>query len=154
MTPEESVPRLDDTDKAIIRSLQEDGRMSYATLGPKVGLSPAAARQRVLQLIESGVMQIVAVTDPIKLGFPIQAMVGLRVSGDLDLVASAISGFGEVSYVVYTTGRFELLVEIVSESMEHFLGLLNKMRVIPGVEGTETFTYLRLEKQAYNWGAV
>jgi Lrp/AsnC family transcriptional regulator, regulator for asnA, asnC and gidA len=154
ITPEPGHPVLDEIDKAIIRHLQEDGRMSYANLGPRVGLSAAAARQRVLHLISRGVMQVVAVTDPIKLGFPIQAMVGLRVTGDLDSVAMAVAKLQEVSYVVYTTGRFDLLVEIVGESTEHFLNLLNEMRMIPGVQATETFTYLRLEKQSYDWGAV
>jgi Lrp/AsnC family transcriptional regulator, regulator for asnA, asnC and gidA len=152
--PPANQSQFDEIDKAIIRHLQEDGRMSYADLGPKVGLSPAATRQRVLHLIEGGVMQIVAVTDPIKLGFPIQAMVGLRVTGDLEGVAATIAGLREVAYLVHTTGRFDLLVEVVCESTEHFATLLNRMRMVPGVQMAETFTYLRLEKQTYDWGAV
>jgi Lrp/AsnC family transcriptional regulator, regulator for asnA, asnC and gidA len=143
---------LDETDKAIIRHLQEDGRMSYADLGPLIGLSPAAARQRVLHLVDSGVMQIVAVTDPTRLGFDIQAMVGFRVTGDLDGVARRVREMAEVDYLVITTGRFDLLAEIVATSSEDFLATLNGIRSLEGVQSSEVFTYLRLEKQSYDWG--
>lgn len=144
---------LDEIDKSIVRHLQEDGRMSYADLGPAVGLSPAAARQRVLALLEAGVMQIVAVTDPIKMGFPVQAMVGFRVNGDLAAIAAEIGRLPEVDYLVITTGRFDLLAEIVAEDNDHFLAVLSSIRSMPVVEASEAFTYLRLEKQSYDWGA-
>jgi Lrp/AsnC family transcriptional regulator for asnA, asnC and gidA len=144
---------LDEIDKSIIRRLQEDGRMSYADLGPAVGLSPAATRQRVLALLEAGVMQIVAVTDPIKMGFPVQAMVGFRVNGDLEAIAVEIGRLPEVDYLVITTGRFDLLAEIVAEDNDHFLQVLSSIRTMPVVEASEAFTYLRLEKQSYDWGA-
>ncbi len=143
---------LDDIDKAIIRHLQEDGRTSYADLGPMVGLSPAATRQRVLQLIENGVMQVVAVTDPTRLGFEIQAMVGFQVLGDLESIAAEIGAFAEVDYLVITTGRFDILAEIVATSTDHFLATLNSIRCLDGVQSSEVFTYLRLEKQSYDWG--
>lgn len=142
----------DAIDKAIVRLLQEDGRMSYADLGPAVGLSPAAARQRVRGLLEAGVMQIVAVTDPISLGFEMQALVGFRIQGDLDAVASEIGKFDEVSYVVITTGRFDVIAEIVTEDNDHFLRVLNEIRKLEGVGSSEAFTYLRLHKQSYDWG--
>lgn len=144
---------LDEIDKSIIRHLQEDGRMSYTDLGPAVGLSPAATRQRVLALLEAGVMQIVAVTDPIKMGFPVQAMVGFRVNGDLEAIAVEIGRLPEVDYLVITTGRFDLLAEIVAEDNDHFLQVLSSIRTMPVVEASEAFTYLRLEKQSYDWGA-
>lgn len=126
--------------------------MSYADLGPAVGLSPAAARQRVLALLDSGAMQIVAVTDPISLGFEVQALVGFRVQGDLDEVANEIGKLAEVSYLVITTGRFDVVSEIVAEDNDHFLRVLNRIRNLPGVESSEAFTYLRLQKQSYDWG--
>ena len=126
--------------------------MSYADLGPLIGLSPAAARQRVLHLVDSGVMQIVAVTDPTRLGFDIQAMVGFRVTGDLDGVARRVREMAEVDYLVITTGRFDLLAEIVATSSEDFLATLNGIRSLEGVQSSEVFTYLRLEKQSYDWG--
>lgn len=144
--------RLDDTDKAIIDHLQADGRMPFSNLGPLVGLSPAAARQRVLHMIDSRVMQIVAVTDPTTLGFTVQAMAGITVKGDLDTAAGLIAKIEEVDYVVIVAGRFDVLVELVAEDMDSLIEVLNRIRSVPGVSGSEVFTYLRLEKQIYNWG--
>ncbi len=144
---------LDDVAKAIIEQLQQDGRRSYAAIGKEVGLSEAAVRQRVQRLIESGVMQVVAVTDPLQLGFARQAMVGIEVSGALEPVADALSDMDEVDYVVITAGTFDLLVEVVCESDEHLLALISeKIRRIQGVSRTETFMYLKLRKQTYSWG--
>ncbi|MDA2979765.1 MAG: Lrp/AsnC family transcriptional regulator [Actinomycetota bacterium] len=144
--------KLDDTDKSIIAHLQTDGRMPFSNLGPLVGLSPAAVRQRVLHLMGEGVMQIVAVTDPTTLGFTVQAMAGIRVEGNLEDAASKIAEIDEVDYVVIVSGRFDILIEVVAEDMGHLVGLMNRIRTIPGVIGSEIFTYMRLEKQTYNWG--
>ncbi|HTW18539.1 MAG TPA: Lrp/AsnC family transcriptional regulator [Nocardioides sp.] len=144
---------LDDVSKAIIEQLQQDGRRSYAAIGKVVGLSEAAVRQRVQRLIDGGVMQVVAVTDPIELGFARQAMVGIRVTGPLEPVADAIGALPEVDYVVITAGSFDLMVEVVAESDEDLLRLIsNDIRKIDGVLATETFMYLRLHKQTYSWG--
>jgi Lrp/AsnC family transcriptional regulator for asnA, asnC and gidA len=144
---------LDDIDKAIIRELQLDGRTPYAKLGPAVGLSQAAVRQRVQRLMENGVMQVVAVTDPLMLGFTLEAMIGVEVDGDLRAVASKVAHVDNVDYVVVTTGRFDLVVEVICRDHEELLHLINDViRAIPGVRATETFTYLHLEKQTYSWG--
>jgi Lrp/AsnC family transcriptional regulator, regulator for asnA, asnC and gidA len=144
---------IDDVDKAIIEQLQEDGRLPYTKLATAVGLSEAAVRQRVQRLVESGVVQIVAVTDPLMLGFRREAMIGLKIEGDLRGVADTIASIPEVSYVVVVSGSFDLLMEVVCEDDDHLLALLNdKVRSIPGVRSTETFTYLRLYKQTYAWG--
>ena len=148
-----SHPPLDDVSKAIIEQLQEDGRRSYAAIGKAIGLSEAAVRQRVQRLIDTGVVQIVAVTDPLQVGFTRQAMVGLRADGDLAALAEKLSALPEVDYVVVTAGSFDVLVEIVCEDDDHLLRLLNgSIRSLPGVRETETFVYLRLHKQLYNWG--
>jgi len=145
--------QLDDVSKAIIEQLQQDGRRPYAAIGKVVGLSEAAVRQRVQRLIDSGVMQVVAVTDPLQLGFARQAMIGIRVRGALEPVADALAELEEVDYVVVTAGTFDLLVEAVCESDEALLELLStKIRSIDGVESTETFMYLQLRKQTYSWG--
>jgi Lrp/AsnC family transcriptional regulator for asnA, asnC and gidA len=145
--------RLDDVSKAIIEQLQEDGRQSYATIAKRVGLSEAAVRQRVQRLLDQEVMQIVAVTDPLQVGFRRQAMIGIRVDGDLTSVADKLSGMSEVSYVVTTAGSFDLLAEVVCEDDEQLLELLtHQIRTLPGVQTTETFVYLKLNKQHYNWG--
>jgi Lrp/AsnC family transcriptional regulator, regulator for asnA, asnC and gidA len=157
MTPRERPPGpagvLDEVSKAIIEQLQQDGRRSYATIAQAVGLSEAAVRQRVQRLLKSGVIQIVAVTDPLQLGFPRQAMIGLRVEGDIEAVADELEKFPEVDYVVVTAGSFDLLVETVCEDDDHLLELLNgRIRAIPTVRSTETFVYLKLRKQTYTWG--
>ena len=144
---------LDDVSKDIIEQLQQDGRRSYAAIGKVVGLSEAAVRQRVQRLIEGGVMQIVAVTDPLQLGFARQAMIGIKVTGPLEPVADALTALDEVDYVVVTAGTYDLLVEVVCESDDHLLELISgTIRAIPGVCTTETFMYLRLRKQTYSWG--
>ena len=145
--------QLDDVSKAIIEQLQADGRRSYAEIGKAVGLSEAAVRQRVQKLTDSGVMQVVAVTDPMQLGFYRQAMIGIRVTGDTTVLAAALSKLPAVDYVVLTAGSFDILVEVVTENDDDLITLLNKeIRALPGVQSTETFVYLKLLKQFYNWG--
>jgi Lrp/AsnC family transcriptional regulator for asnA, asnC and gidA len=144
---------LDDVSKGIIEQLQEDGRRSYAEIGKAVGLSEAAVRQRVQKLTDAGVMQVVAVTDPMQLGFYRQAMIGLRVTGDTVHVAEELGRIPAIDYVVLTAGSFDILAEVVCESDEDLIELLNqRIRRIEGVLSTETFVYLKLHKQFYNWG--
>jgi Lrp/AsnC family transcriptional regulator for asnA, asnC and gidA len=146
-------PVLDDVAKRIIEQLQEDGRRAYGTIGKAVGLSEAAVRQRVQRLLDTGVIQIVAVTDPVQVGFTRQAMIGIRSSGDLPALAEALGQLAEVDYVVITAGSFDVLVEVVCENDEHLLDLLTtRVRTLPGVQTTETFVYLKLHQQQYNWG--
>jgi Lrp/AsnC family transcriptional regulator for asnA, asnC and gidA len=144
----------DDVSKAIIEQLQEDGRRPYATIGKAVGLSEAAVRQRVQKLVESGVMQIVAVTDPMQVGFARQAMVAISATGDIDGITKRLAAIPEVVYLVVIAGSFDVLAEIVVTDDDHLLELINEqIRTIPGVLRTETFLYLKLTKQTYNWGA-
>lgn len=145
---------LDDVAKQIIEQLQEDGRRPYATIGKAVGLSEAAVRQRVQRLLDAGVMQIVAVTDPLQLGFPRQAMIGLRTDGDLERVADRLAEFEEIDYVVITAGSFDLLAEVVCRNDEHLLEILQRLRAVEGVLSTEAFVYLKLRKQTYTWGTA
>ena len=152
-TTKGSQAQIDEIDKAIVRALQVDGRMSYAKLGPEVGLSQAAVRQRVQRLIDSGVMQVVAVTDPLSIGFTVQAMIGVRADGDLRALATNLGALPEIDYVVIASGRFDLLVEVVCEDADHLMVLLNDViRAMAGVRSAEAFTYLDLVKQTYSWG--
>ncbi|GAA2063019.1 MULTISPECIES: Lrp/AsnC family transcriptional regulator [Leifsonia] len=144
---------IDDVSKAIIEQLQVDGRKSYAEIGKAVGLSEAAVRQRVQKLTESGVMQIVAVTDPMQLGFYRQAMIGVRCTGDTRAVADKLAAMPAVDYVVLTAGTFDILAEVVCENDLDLITMLNsEIRTLEGVLSTETFVYLKLHKQFYNWG--
>ena len=144
---------LDDVSKAIIEQLQADGRRSYAAIGKVVGLSEAAVRQRVQRLIDAGIMQVVAVTDPLELGFARQAMIGVHVDGPIEPVADVLAAMDEVEYVVITAGGFDILAEVVCESDERLLDVVSsRMRAVEGVRSTETFVYLKLRKQTYSWG--
>jgi Lrp/AsnC family transcriptional regulator for asnA, asnC and gidA len=150
-----SAPRMviDSASKAIIEQLQQDGRRDYAVIGASLGLSELAVRQRVEQLTDAGVMQIVAVTDPLQLGFARQAMVGVIVDGELKAVAEALAAIEEVDYVVITAGGFDILAEVVGRSDAHLLELVtSRIRPIPGVVSIHTFLYLELQKQTYTWG--
>ncbi|MBO1768510.1 MULTISPECIES: Lrp/AsnC family transcriptional regulator [unclassified Allobranchiibius] len=144
---------LDDTSKAIIARLQQDGRAAYSSIAREIGLSEAAVRGRVQRLLDAEVLQIVAVTDPAQVGFRRQAMIGLRVTGALGDVAQRLGELPEIAYVVMTAGRFDLLIEVVCEDDEHLLELLtDTVRTMPGVTDTETLVYLKLHKQRYDWG--
>jgi Lrp/AsnC family transcriptional regulator for asnA, asnC and gidA len=143
---------LDAVSRHIIEQLQQDGRRSYAAIGKAVGLSEAAVRQRVQRLIDLGAMQIVAVTDPMSLGFHRQTMIGIRCSGDLQRVADLLVGMEAIDYVVITAGSFDLLIEVVCEDDDQLLEILGQVRSIPSVTTTETFVYLKLRKQTYHWG--
>lgn len=145
---------LDTKDERIIAELQRDGRRPYTQLGKSVGLSEAAVRQRVQRLLDAGVMQIVAVTDPLQLGLKRAAMVGVKVEGDVRAAADAIAAFDEVVYVVLTAGPVDLLAEVVVPNDDELLVLVNdRIRQIPGVVSTETSIYLSLYKQTYQWGS-
>jgi Lrp/AsnC family transcriptional regulator for asnA, asnC and gidA len=143
---------IDEVSKLIIEQLQQDGRRSYAAIGKAVGLSEAAVRQRVQRLIDGGVMQIVAVTDPMMLGFHRQTMIGIKCEGDLERVADHLAHMDEIDYVVITSGSFDVLVEVVCEDDDHLLEILSQVRGVPSVTSTETFVYLKLRKQTYSWG--
>ena len=151
--PSAGAPPLDDANRAIIEALQRDGRRPYGAIAEEVGLSEAAVRRRVQRLRETGILQIVAVTDPLQLGFSRQALVGVNVEGDVRGVAEQLAALEDVDYVVMCAGSFDLLVEVVCEDDNHLLRLLNdSIRSVPGVRATESFVYLRLAKQTYTWG--
>jgi Lrp/AsnC family transcriptional regulator for asnA, asnC and gidA len=148
-----AAPLLDDIAKQIIEQLQEDGRRPYSTIGKAVGLSEAAVRQRVQRLSDAGVIQIVAVTDPMQVGLFRQAMIAINVDGPLEPVADALAEIAEIDYVVICAGRFDILCEVICEDDESLLHLISsRIRTIPGVRYAETLVYLRLRKQSYQWG--
>ena len=144
--------RLDRLSKLIIEQLQQDGRRSYAAIARAVGLSEAATRQRVQRLLDEGIVQIAAVTDAGAVGFHRMAMLGIKVEGELAQLAEKITGITEAEYVVFCAGQFDCLVELVCEDDEHLLRVVDAVRAIPGVRSTETFVYLRVAKESYQWG--
>ncbi|MFB7717189.1 Lrp/AsnC family transcriptional regulator [Nocardia sp. NPDC058058] len=153
LTSSRSTPALDDISKRIIAQLQEDGRRAYATIGKAVGLSEAAVRQRVQKLADAGVIQIVAVTDPLQVGLFRQAMIAITVDGPVQVVADALSAIDEINYVVVCAGRYDVLCEAVCPDDEALLDLVsNHIRALAGVRHAEIMMYLKLNKQTYKWG--
>lgn len=143
---------IDEVDREIIRNLQQEGRMPYSKLGPAVGLSQAAVRQRVQRLLDGGVIQVVAVADPTTLGLAVQALIGIQAEGNVKPIADSLSAIHEVEYVVTTAGRFDLLAEIVCTDLHSLYDLVNdQIRTIEGIRSTEIFTYLAVNKQTYSW---
>lgn len=148
-------PNLDETAKRIIELLQGDGRMSYSSIAKDVGLSEAAVRHRVQKLIEGEVVQIVAVTDAMQMGFARQAMVGIKVTGDVQEVATMLAAMDQLDYIVITTGRFDIFAEVVAQSDDELLDIVSqRINTLEGVVTTETFVYMRLVKQTYAWGVI
>ncbi len=145
--------QLDATDRAIIEHLQADGRIPFTRLGQAVGLSEAAARQRVQRLLDAGVMQIVAVTNPLSLGRRRVAMIGVRTEGPTDDIAKTLSSMDDIEYLVVTAGSYDLMCEVVVRDDGQLLDITNRIRGVKGVTTTETFIYLDLVKQTYTWGA-
>ncbi|MFZ9629738.1 MAG: Lrp/AsnC family transcriptional regulator [Ilumatobacteraceae bacterium] len=145
--------QLDSTDRSIIEELQRDGRVPFTRLGAAVGLSEAAARQRVQRLVDAGVVQVVAVTNPLSQGKRRMAMIGITTEGPTDSIATTLQGMPDIDYLVVTAGSFDLMAEVVVEDDQHLLDLTNRVRAVPGVRATETFIYLDLVKQTFAWGA-
>jgi Lrp/AsnC family transcriptional regulator for asnA, asnC and gidA len=149
------VDDLDDTDRHLVALLQADGRASYADLGEAVGLSPAGTRLRVLRLQERGVLQIVAVTDPLALGYGQMAQIGISVAGGADVraVADAVALIDDVIYVVLTAGSFDLMVEVVATDTDALFAVVNdRVRQVPGVARAETFPYYGIHTHRFTWG--
>ena len=143
--------RVDDVDRRIIEALQRNGRESFRAIAASVGVSEATVRTRYGRLTSEGILHVVGVTNPLGLGFE-QALVGVKTSGPPSAVADAISRWPEVDYVVVTAGRFDVVIEVVTSGRGELLELTNRIRALDGVVSTETFLYLEMWKQLYDWG--
>jgi Lrp/AsnC family transcriptional regulator, regulator for asnA, asnC and gidA len=146
-------PRLDLVDQRLIEALQQNGREPFRRIAAGVGVSEATIRTRYQRLCDDNILQVTGVTNPLGLGFDSQAMVGIRTSGAPEPVAEAIAQWGEAGYVVITAGQFDILVELVCADRRELLDLTNRIRGLDGVVSTESFLYLELRKQLYDWGA-
>ena len=143
--------KVDELDRRIIEALQANGRESFRRIASALGVSEATVRARYARLTSEGILQVVAVTNPLGLGFD-QALIGVKTSGAPDKVADEISRWPEADYVVVTAGQFDLVVEVVTADRRELLDLTNRMRALEGVVTTETFFYLEMWKQLYDWG--
>jgi Lrp/AsnC family transcriptional regulator, regulator for asnA, asnC and gidA len=149
-----SVPRsLDAVDQALIEALQQNGREAFRRIAAEVGVSEATIRARYQRLCQDNILQVTGVTNPLGLGFEAQAMVGIRTSGAPEPVAESIAQWDEAGYVVITAGQFDILVELVCADRRQLLEVTSRIRELDGVLSTESFLYLELYKQLYDWGA-
>ena len=144
---------IDDLDRRLIEALQENGREPFRRIAAQLGVSEATIRNRYTRLCADGVLQVTGITNPLGLGFEAQAMLGVKTNGPPELVADEIASWREADYVVITAGQFDLIVEILCVDRRHLLDVINRVRALDGVVSTESFVYLDLWKQLYNWGA-
>jgi Lrp/AsnC family transcriptional regulator, regulator for asnA, asnC and gidA len=144
--------RTDELDRGIIEALQANGRESFRAIAAQVGVSEATVRARYARLTSEGILQVVAVTNPLGLGYE-QALVGVKTSGSPEKAADAIVSWPEADYVIATAGQFDLVVELVATDRRHLLDLTSRLRSLPDVVSTETFVYLEMWKQLYDWGS-
>ena len=143
---------LDAVDKTLIRLLQQDGRASYTVLGKEVGLSAPAVRTRVQRLMESGLLQFAAVTDPLRLGLPVMALLGIKVDGGPREIIDALERIDSVIYLVATAGSFDLFAEVVCRTMDGLSEIINDgIRTIPGVREVESFPYFGIHVHRFTW---
>jgi Lrp/AsnC family transcriptional regulator, regulator for asnA, asnC and gidA len=143
--------RIDALDQGIIEALQANGRESFRGIAARLGVSEATVRARYARLCGDDILQVVGVTNPLGLGFE-QALIGMKTAGSPQPVADELSGWPEADYVVITAGQYDLVVEVVAADRRELLDLTNRMRELDGVVTTETFLYLDLVKQLYDWG--
>jgi Lrp/AsnC family transcriptional regulator for asnA, asnC and gidA len=147
-----AAPNLDGIDQRLIEALQQNGREPFRRIAAEVGVSEATIRARYQRLCEGNILQVTGITNPLGLGFEAQAMVGIRTTGPPEPVADAISQWDEADYVVITAGQYDILVELVCADRRQLLDVTNRMRALEGVVSTESFLYLALWKQLYDWG--
>jgi len=144
---------MDETDKGIIEALQANGRAPFRRIAADLGVSEATIRARYAKLCDDDIVQVTAVTNPLGVGFEAQALVGVRTAGAPERVADEIARWAEAAYVVVVAGQFDVLVELICADRRALLDATNRIRGLPDVITTESFLYLELVKQAYDWGA-
>jgi len=145
--------KLDDVDKRIISALQADGRRPYSRIAADLDVSESVVRYRAQRLEQAGVLQVVGIADPLRIGFDRMALIGLKIRpGSMDAVCAAVTEFPETSYVAALAGSFDAIVEVVCRDTGHFTELLKRLHLVDGVTSTESFLVLEIHKMAYGWG--
>ena len=145
--------KIDETDREIIQHLVRDGRRPYTDIAAEMGLSASTIQQRANRLIDANLLRIRAITDPIALGVPITASILLKVDGArLGEVAKEVSAVEEVGWVAIMSGAYDISIEIACRDNEHLIELISEIAATEGVRSTETFMYLRIVKNNYQWG--
>jgi Lrp/AsnC family transcriptional regulator for asnA, asnC and gidA len=148
----QAADQTDDLDRRIIEALQENGRAPFIKLAEALGVSEGTIRNRYHRLCEADMLQVVGVTNPLRLGFDSSALIGIKVAGSPIEIAETIAGWEEASYVVVTAGQFDVVVELICTDRLHLLDVVSRIRELDEVVSSETLVYLALVKQLYNWG--
>lgn len=143
--------RLDDIDHHVINALRADGRVAFAQLAEQLKVSPGMIRQRYNRLVDLGYLKVVAVTNPLMMGKRTVTMIGIRTDGRKMMdVADKIAKFDEVVYIVATSGRYDLMLEVLCQDHEGLLNFMTeKLAKVDGVRETESFIYLKIVKEIY-----
>jgi Lrp/AsnC family transcriptional regulator for asnA, asnC and gidA len=145
--------KIDEIDLQIIKILNKDGRTPFSQIAQQLGVSNGMIRQRYHRLVRDGLLQIVAITNPLLLGFTTMAIISVKVDVQrLEEIADQIAAFEEVIYLVLVTGSYDIHIEVVCRDKNHLLKFLSeKLHSVEGVRDTETFIYLRIAKEVYTW---
>jgi Lrp/AsnC family transcriptional regulator for asnA, asnC and gidA len=146
--------QIDEVDKRIIGALQADGRRPYSRIAAELGVSESVVRYRATRLEEAGILQVVGIADPLRIGFDRMALIGLKVRpGALNAVCAAVTAFPETSYVAAIAGSYDVIAEVICRDTAHFTELLTeRLHHVDGVVSTESFLVLEIHKLAYGWG--
>jgi len=145
------VENLDEVDRFIIESLRQDGRMAFAQIAQQLNVSPGMVRLRYNRLVETGMLRVVAISNPLRMGLNSMAMIGIRVQGNRLLeVAEKIAALDEVIYLVVCTGSYDILLEVLCRDREHLLRFMTeKLYKIEGIRETNSFVHLKIIKEIY-----
>src|SRR5512145_2223446 len=143
--------QTDEIDLQIIEALQKDGRVAFAQIAEQLNVSPGMIRQRYNRLVEEGYLKVVAITNPLRMGYRTMAMIGIRAEGSKLLeVAEKISKLDEVVYMIISSGRFDVFAEVVCRDHEDLLRFITeKLSTIDGVRESESFMHLKIIKEVY-----
>jgi Lrp/AsnC family transcriptional regulator, regulator for asnA, asnC and gidA len=144
-------PALDDTDLKIIEALRKEGRVAFAQIAEQLEVSPGMIRQRYNRLVDQGFLKVVAITNPLRMGYKTMAMIGIRAEGSkLLAVAEKISKLDEVIYMIISSGRFDIFAEVICRDHEDLLRFITeKLSTIDGVRESESFMHLKIIKEVY-----
>ena len=147
----EKAVSLDEIDQRILDAMRKDGRAAFAQIAAKLKVSPGMIRQRYNRLVETGLLKVVAISNPLQRGFKTMALIGIRTDGNNMLdVADAISKLKEVVYLVVVSGRFDIMAEVICRDHEDLLNFITeKLYAIDGVRESETFMHLKIVKEIY-----
>jgi Lrp/AsnC family transcriptional regulator for asnA, asnC and gidA len=146
-----NLAELDEVDQQIIEALRQDGRTPFSQIAEQLDVSPGMIRMRYNRLVDMGLLKVVAITNPLRLGYDAMAMIGIRTDGKKMLeVAKKVAGFEEVVYLVVTSGRYDIMAEVFCRDHADLLRFLTeKLYSIEGVRATESFLHLKIVKEIY-----